>query len=95
MKQLTLDAIKAFAEGKRIKATKDDLCIITHESDHNSVVFFDDYKYEILSNKWYRVAEINDNGSIYIVVVTRNVEEPLCEQKEYFVRWLTDRVYYD
>lgn len=32
MKQLTPDAIKAFAEGKRIKVTKDDLCIITHES---------------------------------------------------------------
>ena len=94
-----LPIIQAFSEGKEIE----------YKGMHDLTwfpctdpSFFGIVQYRIAKEKkWYRVALCVDGiGDQYTITVDspydrENYSEKYVQHQDYFVRWLTDRVYYD
>lgn len=86
-----LPIIQAYSEGKRIEC-RTSYCEWTQIKDPQ---FGDHSEYRIAKEKkWYRVAQMKD----YVANAADNGinnKEYTLKQHPDFIRWLTDRIYYD
>lgn len=94
-----LPIIQAFAEGKKIESKAQ---VNGYWRLVENPLFRAGFDYRIAKErKWYRVALMHDgNGEHFTTTADshyeyRNYSERCIEETSGFIRWLTDRVYYE
>ena len=89
------DVIIAWAEGKDVQVW-DKFHGEWRNVDNDAVYFMAEYKYRIKPiTKKYRVALLKDSREFYALAVNSQDYADTMEQREGFVRWLTDWVEYE
>lgn len=83
--------IKAWLDGETVEYMLNGAwCEVTELDDFT---FY--HKFRKKPTQWYRVGLFKWDGGYFVVTTNTDLGESDFPDQEYFVRWLTDRVYYE